>query len=84
MRFERPDGKYAEVASNQAGPEQIPVPPGYRFVSSTPMVPAVVTDEMVERVVAWDEDGAFESAGPSEWWREALSVAFSTKETTDG
>lgn len=50
-RFETAGGKYAEAASNQVGPEQIPVPPGYRFVGSTPMVPAVVTDEMVDAAV---------------------------------
>jgi len=46
MRFETPDGKYCEVASNHAGPEAIPVPPGYAFVRSTPMVPAEQVENM--------------------------------------
>jgi len=46
MRFEKPSGKYCEVASNHLGPEDIPVPPGYAFVSSTPMVPAEQVENM--------------------------------------
>jgi hypothetical protein len=49
MRFENGEGQYAEIASNHVGPEAVPLPPGYRFVSSTPMMPADVTDEMVEQ-----------------------------------
>jgi hypothetical protein len=39
MRFENAEGKWAELASNHVGPEAVPVPPGYKFVGSTPMVP---------------------------------------------
>lgn len=39
MRFENAEGKWAEVASNHVGPEAVPVPAGYKFVRSTPMVP---------------------------------------------
>lgn len=40
MRFEAPGGQWAEVASNHVGPEGINLPAGFRFVRSTPMVPA--------------------------------------------
>lgn len=40
MRFETAKGEWAEVASNHVGPEAIKLPPGYQFVSSTPMVPS--------------------------------------------
>jgi hypothetical protein len=39
MRFENAEGKYAEVGTYM-GANAIPVPPGYKLVSSTPMVPA--------------------------------------------
>jgi hypothetical protein len=39
FRFEREDGKYCELASNEVGPNQIPVPPGYRFMRATNLVP---------------------------------------------
>jgi hypothetical protein len=39
MRFENAEGKRVEVASDRIGPEAVPVPPGYRFVDSTAMVP---------------------------------------------
>jgi hypothetical protein len=42
MRFENAEGKWAEVASNVAGPEAVPLPEGFRFVCSTPMVPCDV------------------------------------------
>src|SRR4051812_8448573 len=56
MRFETASGKYAEVASNEVGPEAIKLPPGYKFVRSTPMVPAETLDALVEevRVIALD------------------------------
>lgn len=46
MRFEKADGKYAEVASNVVSPEQVQIPAGYRFVRSTPMVPTSELDEV--------------------------------------
>lgn len=65
MRFEAADGRYVEVASPIAKPEQIPVPSGYRFVSSTPMVPQAELDalralcaeaarQMTNGDLAWD------------------------------
>jgi len=65
MRFEHPDGKYAWVASDQFGPEQIPVPPGYRFVSSTRMIAAEVTDEMVDRAAR--EQYRLDTHGLTQW-----------------
>lgn len=41
-RFETPDGRYAELASNELAPEQIQLPrhaAEYRFVRATEMVP---------------------------------------------
>jgi hypothetical protein len=55
MRFENSEGKYAEVGT-YLGANTIPVPPGYKLVSSTPMVPAsrlagavAVLEQIVER-----------------------------------
>lgn len=52
MRFETADGKWAEVASNKIGPEAVPVPDGYRFVRSTPMVPRADMDALTEEIEA--------------------------------
>lgn len=48
MRFENAAGKWAEVASNHVGPEAVPVPPGYKFVNSTPMVPRADVERLRE------------------------------------
>lgn len=48
MRFENAAGQWAEVASNHLGPEQLPMPPGYRFVSATPMIAAEQLQGAVE------------------------------------
>ncbi len=45
FRFERSDGAYCEVASNHAKPDQINLPPGYKFVCSTPLVVGSTGDE---------------------------------------
>lgn len=53
-RFETPDGRYAELASNELAPEQIQLPPHaaeYRFVGATEMVPkknAVLVQELFD------------------------------------
>lgn len=53
MCFENAEGKSIELASNHVGPEAVPVPPGYKFVSSVAMVlmdeSGEVTDAMVDR-----------------------------------
>lgn len=38
FRFEKADGAYCEVASNHVGPEEVNLPPGYRFICATPLV----------------------------------------------
>jgi hypothetical protein len=48
MRFENAEGKYAEVGT-YLGANTIPVPPGYKLVSSTPMVPASQLAGAVEK-----------------------------------
>lgn len=53
----------------------------YAGVDEVKVIPAEVTDEMVERARAWER----RSVGPHttthlpEWWREALTAALSTK-----
>jgi hypothetical protein len=75
MRFENSEGKYAEVGT-YLGANTIPVPPGYKLVASTPMVPA---EQLRGAVQALGEfrDGLTEAlnahgvpAMPS--WREAI------------
>jgi hypothetical protein len=51
MRFETKTGNYAELASNQVGPEAVPIPPGYQLVSVTPMVTAAEVEELREALV---------------------------------
>lgn len=97
MRFEDASGRYAEVASNEVGPEAIPVPPGYRFVSSFAMVRAEVTDEMVERAAQelYNLRPDIEVAGPTwisdpmadewgEWAHRVLAAALRQEGQRDG
>jgi hypothetical protein len=51
MRFETKTGNYAELASNQVGPEAVPIPPGYQLVSVTPMVTAAEAEELRDALV---------------------------------
>lgn len=53
LRFENDEGKYAEVGTF-LGPDLVPVPPGYRLVSSTRMVPADTREPRYDREVLVD------------------------------
>lgn len=68
MRFETASGKWAEVASNQVGPEVLPIPPGYKFVSSTPMVSQARLDEAEEalrEIAGYSEHGRHSAITPA-------------------
>lgn len=71
MRFENAEGKWAEVASNRVGPEEIPVPDGYRFVSAIPMVPAEHLRGAEERIAALEAELATMRESRDTWRAQA-------------